>query len=287
MKDDSYTSPKMMYFSHYEQINIYMSNGLNQNINNQQLQRSQLEKLENGQYNDPIRHIQARFLNFANSTKWLFYIPIGYLFRKTTICGQNLQVPINCQDVIFPSFRIGTTSLSYLGYTMDFSTRQNLTEKGVTIKYLINQNWFQYMMLLKWFEEQDFSYYTPESNNGLDADKTYNKHGNPSNTQKVVVTSYGARTQYDLGLDTYGSTQGPMVNCNLYLMDNFNNKVCKILFQNCWLTEVSTIPLSYRKTSGTQIQGSFQLKFSKYSLKFYSEQLKKMFRQDGISKQTF
>lgn len=262
------------------------ANGLNQNINDQNKLKQQIQKLENTQYNDPIRQIESRFLNFSNSTKWIFYIPIGYIFRNTTKYGQNLQVPINCRSVQFPSFKIGSTKAAFYGHGFDISTRQNLTDKGLTVKYLINENWFQYMMLLKWFQMQDFTYYTRESNNGLDNDKEYNKHGNPSNTQKVVVNNNGFRTDYDLGLDLYGSTQGPMVPCQLYLMDNFNNLVCSILFQNCWLTEISNIDLNYAKTSGTQIQGSFQLKFSKYSLKFNSEYLIKMFRQTGISKET-
>jgi hypothetical protein len=36
-------------------------------------------------------------------------------------------------------------------------------------------------------------------------------------------------------------------------MDNFNNLVCSILFQNCWLAEISNIDLNYAKTSGTEI----------------------------------
>lgn len=263
-----------------------MQNGLNQNINNQEEIKKQLEeKQKNENYNDPIRQIESRFLNFSNSTKWIYYIPVGYIFRQTTKFGENLQVPINCKGVQFPQFKIGTAQLSYLGYTMDFSSRQNLTDKGLTIKYLVNENWFQYMMLLKWFEEEDFTYYTRESNNGMDQDKTYNKHGNPSNTQTITIDQFGKRYNYDLGLDTYGSTQGPMVPSYLYLLDNFNNKVLYILFQNCWLTSVSNIDLSYAKTSGTQIQGSFQLKFSKYSIHFESQYMKKLFGTDGVSKE--
>ena len=262
------------------------ANGLNQNINNEQTLKQQIQKLQNTQFNDPIRQIESRFLNFSNSTKWIFYIPIGYIFRNTTKYGENLQIPINCRSVQFPTFKIGSTKTAFYGHGFDISTRQNLTEKGLTVKYLINQNWFQYMMLLKWFEMEDYTYYTRESNNGINNQKQYNKHGNPSNVEKVIVDNSGFRTDYDLGLDLYGSTQGPMIPCQLYLMDNFNNRVCSILFQNCWLSEISNIDLTYAKTSGTEIEGSFQLKFAKYSLKFDSEYLKKMFKLDGISQET-
>lgn len=262
------------------------ANGLNQNINNEQTLLQQLQKLQKNQYNDPIRQIQSRFLNFSNSTKWIFYIPIGYIFRNTTKYGENLQIPINCRSVQFPTFKIGSTKTAFYGHGFDISTRQNLTQKGLTVKYLINQNWFQYMMLLKWFQMEDYTYYTRESNNGINNQKEYNKHGNPSNVEKVKVNNSGFRSDYDLGLDLYGSTQGPMIPCQLYLMDNFNNRVCSILFQNCWLSEISNIDLNYAKTSGTEIQGSFQLKFAKYSLKFNSDYLKNMFKLDGISQET-
>lgn len=260
--------------------------GLNQNINSEQQLKKSMQELQKNQYNDPIRQIQSRFLNFANATKWIFYIPIGYIFRHTTKYGQNLQVPINCRSVQFPSFKIGSTKTAFYGHSFDLSTRQNLTQKGLTIKYLVNQNWFQYMMLLKWFQLEDFTYYTRQSNNGIDNQKQYNKFGNPSNVQKIKVDNSGFRRDYDLGLDLYGSTQGPIVPCYLYLLDNYNNRVCSIYFQDCWLAQISNIDLSYAKTSGTQIQGSFQLKFAKYSLKFQSQYLIKMFKDTGISKET-
>ena len=88
-----------------------MQNGLNQNINNQEEIKKQLEeKQKNENYNDPIRQIESRFLNFSNSTKWFYYIPVGYIFRQTTKFGENLQVPINCKGVQFPQFKIQHTN---------------------------------------------------------------------------------------------------------------------------------------------------------------------------------
>jgi hypothetical protein len=70
-------------------------------------------------------------LNFANTTKWIFNIPIGQLFnvRDKDNNGQLLDYPLNCKSVSFPEFRIGTGKVAYLGYGFDVSSRQNLTEK--------------------------------------------------------------------------------------------------------------------------------------------------------------
>lgn len=69
-------------------------------------------------------------LNFANSTKWIFNIPLGYLFNlKNNQNGQVLEYPLNCQSVKFPEFKMGTTKTSFMSYSFDISSRQNLTEK--------------------------------------------------------------------------------------------------------------------------------------------------------------
>lgn len=108
-----------------------------------------------------ILEIPIADFNFANATKWIFNIPIGRLFQieNPDPNGQYLEYPLNCKSVSFPSFKIGTTKTSFMGYSFDVSTRQNLTEKGITFEFLISNNWLQYMMLLKWFELLDFTMY--------------------------------------------------------------------------------------------------------------------------------
>jgi len=72
---------------------------------------------------------------------------------------------------------MGTTSLGYMGYTMDFSTGQNLTDKGLTITYLCNSNWLQYLLLLKWFEKEDMTPYANASNTESNSlTKSYTKN---------------------------------------------------------------------------------------------------------------
>lgn len=94
-------------------------------------------------------------------TKWIFNIPIGQLFnvRDKNKDGQLLDYPLNCKSVTFPEFRIGTGKVAYLGYGFDVSSRQNITEKGITFEFLVSNNWLQYLMLLKWFELEDYTRY--------------------------------------------------------------------------------------------------------------------------------
>lgn len=98
--------------------------------------------------------------NLANTTKWIFNIPIGRLFQLENKSDQVLEFPLNCKSVQFPEFKIGTGKTSFLGYSFDISSRQNLTEKGLIIDFLISSNWLQYILLLKWFELEDYTRYT-------------------------------------------------------------------------------------------------------------------------------
>jgi hypothetical protein len=85
---------------------------------------------------------------------------VGRLFQLQNKSEQLLEYPLNCKSVQFPEFKMGTGKASFLGYSFDISSRQNLTEKGLIFEFLVSSNWLQYLMLLKWFELEDFTRYT-------------------------------------------------------------------------------------------------------------------------------
>lgn len=80
-----------------------------------------------------VLEIPIAGLNFANTTKWIFNIPVGYLFnlKRSNSDGQILEYPLNCKRLQFPEFRIGTGKTSFMSYSFDVSSRQNLTEKRI------------------------------------------------------------------------------------------------------------------------------------------------------------
>lgn len=213
-----------------------------------------LEQLNN------ILQIPITNYNFANSTKWIFSIPIGYIFKtgKRDANGNFLEYPLNCKRIQFPEFTLGTTKTSFMNYTFDVSTRQNLTEKGITITYNVSSNWLQYIMLLKWFQLEDFTPYDEVDNAVNDTTFTV-KDG-------VKIDDSGWRNPSETGENPYWSVQGPILPSNLYLMNNFNKRIATINFEGSWLTRVKPVSLDYSKTSDTEIESSFELKFYKYNL---------------------
>ena len=236
--------------------------GLNENINTEPLDQDKINEALSGLNNNnnmslsgimkQIQQIPAASYNMANDTKWIFHIPYGFLFMGETENRENLEIPLGCQSVNFPDFKIGTTQVGFMGYGIDLSTRQNLTDKGLTINFLINSNWIQYLALLKWFELEDYTPYTRES---VDEQAEYNKSG-------VKIDNHGFRSDYELGKDPYWS------------------------FSNTWLASIKSVPLDYKKTSDTEVVASAEFKFSKFSITLDNDFLIKLFGKH-ISGETF
>lgn len=82
----------------------------------------------------------------------------------------------------------------------------------------------------------------------------------------------------NLGQNPYYSTQGPMVPCNMYLLDNFNNRVCTINFDGAWLTNINQVTFDYTKTDNTELKSSAELKFYKYNIEINQDALKQFFK---------
>lgn len=207
-----------------------------------------------------FKQIPLSNYNFANNTKWIFNIPVAHLLYKnsgTNVGDTILQCPLNCQKVVFPSFTIGTTSVNYGGYTMNMSTRQNTTDKGLTITFLVSNNWIQYLLLLKWFNLNDYMNYS----DGANIDKSYD-----AQTQH-------ANNDYS---NPYASTQGPMFPAHLYLLDNFNHRIATLNFSNTWLSRLNTVPLDYTNTDNTQVTTQFELRYFKMDFTINQEYLKNL-----------
>ena len=92
----------------------------------------------------------------------MFNIPLGQLFniRNDYIKdGNMLDYPLNCKNVSFPEFRMGSQTVTFLNYSVEVSNHSNVTSKELVISFLVSENWLQYLMLLKWFELEDFTRY--------------------------------------------------------------------------------------------------------------------------------
>lgn len=212
-----------------------------------------------------ITEIPIQTYNNANTTKWIFNLPIAKLFnleKETHKNGQLLEYPLNCQDIRFPEFVLGTTQVSFLNYSFDISTRQNLTKKTLDVKFLLSENWIQYLFLLKWFEMCDYTRYNENK------DDYFVEVDLGNGVKKRITKAEWEEYMYSTGQHPYHSTQGPIVDCNLYLMDNFMNRIGTFNFEGCFITNIKNVELNYAKTADTESLITFTMSF--YKINFYS-----------------
>ena len=188
--------------------------------------------------------------------------------------GNLLDYPLNCKSLTFPEFKLGTTKVSFLNYSFDISTRSNITEKKLVISFLLSENWLQYLMLLKWFELSDYTRYTETRDQLTEVEIG----GIKRNINTVEYQEWMAQT----GQDPYYSTQGPIVTTNLYLMDNFMNRIATFNFEGCFLTDIKNVDLDYSKTESTEIITTFTLSFYKYNVFVNTNELRHFIPDGGL-----
>ena len=188
--------------------------------------------------------------------------------------GNLLDYPLNCKSLTFPEFKLGTTKVSFLNYSFDISTRSNITEKKLVISFLLSENWIQYLMLLKWFELSDYTRYTETRDQLTEVEIG----GIKRNINTVEYQEWMAQT----GQDPYYSTQGPIVTTNLYLMDNFMNRIATFNFEGCFLTDIKNVDLDYSKTESTEIITTFTLSFYKYNVFVNTNELRHFIPDGGL-----
>jgi hypothetical protein len=146
----------------------------------------------------------------------------------------------------------------------------------LTIGFLLSENWLQYLMMLKWFELCDFTRYNKSRDDTIEIDL-----GN--GIKRTIIPEAYQQWLNQTGKYPYYSTQGPVVNCNLYLMDNFMNRVATFNFEGCFLTSIKNVELDYSKVEGTEIQATFTMSYYKYNFVCNDPALKEFILDGGVN----
>lgn len=229
------------------------------------------------EYENSIKELPIGTYNNANNTKWLFNIPLAYLFNlkyDNVKNGNLLDYPLNCKSVAFPEFKMGSATVTFLNYSIEVSNHSNTTSKELQISFLVSENWLQYLLLLKWFELEDFTRYDEDREDTVTIDV-----GNGIQ-QTIAKTDY-EEYLFKSGTNPSYSKQGPVVDSTLYLMDNFMKRMLTIHFEGCWLKNIKNVELDYSKTNGTEVQCTFTMSYYKYSIYTNSSEIKEFF-PDGV-----
>ena len=153
---------------------------------------------------------------------------------------------------------------------------ETVEDAAETINFLISENWLQYIMLLKWFELCDFTRYDYHRDDTIELDV-----GN--GVKRTINTEEYNRWMNETGKNPYYSTQGPIVNSTLFLMDNFMNRIATFNFEGCFITSLKNVDLDYSKTDSTELTASFTMSFYKYNVVSNSHEIKGFIPDGGVN----
>lgn len=87
----------------------------------------------------------TNFVNFATNHRWIVSIPFSFLFK----CESDVKLSLTQFDI--PEISIGTTEVSYKGYSVEQPTGVvQPSNKNISFSYILDSNLKVYWLLYKW-----------------------------------------------------------------------------------------------------------------------------------------
>lgn len=142
-------------------------------------------------------------VNYAAANSWYAYIPLENILGKKF---KNLNLHLTRFSL--PSMEMGSTSISYKGYTKEIPTKiMNPDSKQLTLDYIVDEKWQNYRALYSWMSGI-YGNINPVTTN----DET-----------KITATDY--------------------LPLRIYLLDNYKTKIIEFIFENCWIKTFNDLAL--------------------------------------------
>jgi hypothetical protein len=167
-------------------------------------------------------------LNFATQSRWICKIPINTLFPSLPD-----DFSLNLTKFTVPEMEFKTATMNYGGYNVDLPAGIiNSDTKRLTINYLLNSNFVQYLTLLKWMER-------------IAAYQTLITSNNNSEKPGVLL---------DWRLPV-----------NITLLSEFKQPLLNIKYSDCWIVGFGALDMDYQ-AEDTPILHSFTLAYTDFKL---------------------
>jgi len=125
---------------------------------------------------------------------------------------------------------MGSTTVSFKGYEYEFPTKLiDSSTKEITLDYIVDAKWQNYRSLYKWCSATEGQ---------------INKVMNTDDVESISFTDF--------------------VDCRIYLLDHFKNKVISFVYKNCWVKIFQDISLE--SDNPDEIIHSITLAYSNYEI---------------------
>ena len=172
----------------------------------------------------PLPNMMGIGTDYAITNKFIMYIPIQ------NILGPDYKaLELNLTRFSIPQVIIGSTSVSFKGYSAEFPTKVISPDtKELTFEYIVDSNWNNYRALYCW-----------AANIGI-----------------ITPVTKQQENQIDL------STLLPV---RIYLLDQYKRKIIEFIYENCWIKVFQDLQLDYT-TQASEVHHSFTLAYTNFSI---------------------
>ena len=162
---------------------------------------------------------------YATANRWIGYFPIQNVLGREY---NNLE--LNLVRFSIPQMVMGSTTTSFKGYQIEYPTKvMDPDSKEINIEYLIDAKWENYKALFNWVS------------------------GIEGNINPIV----GQNT-------TTGISTKDFIDCRIWLIDHFKNRIIDFVFHNCWIKKFNDLALEASNTN--EITHSFTMAYSNFEI---------------------
>jgi hypothetical protein len=180
-------------------------------------------------------------LNKSRNDKFvlLFGLPVGIKQRVDPVLMNDFndnKVQLSIFGLSVPDLSIPPISLGYSGQTYKTSSFSRPDYSPLEVKFFIDNGYHNYYILWKWLNEFNDSKYS---------------------TSDIVTTGEIPHIG-DSGMENFFSDY--VTTLNLIIMDEYNNKLMKIIYEGAFITNLGGI--SYSHQDGAEIVGSVSFAYN-------------------------
>ena len=170
-----------------------------------------------------LGRMQGLNTNFSHSNKWVGYFPIA-----NALGSKYSNLELNLTRFSIPQMVMGSTTTTFKGYTFEFPTKlMDADTKEIVIEYIVDEKWQNYKALFKWCSASEGQ---------------VNPVADTADVEKISLTDF--------------------VDCRIWLIDSFKNRIIDFVFENCWIKNFQD--LSLEANNPEEVHHTFTLAYSNF-----------------------
>lgn len=163
----------------------------------------------------------------AISNKWIGYVPL-----QSVLGNDYKNIELRLVRFSMPQLQIGSSSVSYKGYSIDVPTHLvNPDTKEITWEYIVDEDFENYSALYSWAS-------------GIGNIVDIGEENNNVRTEGELIKS--------------------IIPCRVWLLDSYKKVRREFLFENCWIKNFNELALDY--SNANEIHHSVTMTYANFKI---------------------